>query len=128
MSEDDVRLDKWLWAARFFKTRALAQESVANGRVLIGGSRAKVSRSVRLGDEVSVRIGDLERVVIVLGVSAQRGPASVAQGLYEETAESIRRRVEWQAKRALAPEPAHAIEHGRPTKRDRRAIERMRHG
>ena len=124
--QDDLRIDKWLWAARFFKTRGLAQAAIDGGRVLIGGERVKMSRALRVGDELSVRVGVLERTVIVRGLSAQRGPAPVAQALYEETAESIRRRVEAQARRALYAEPAVAIEHGRPTKRDRRRIERLR--
>lgn len=125
MSED-LRIDKWLWATRFFKTRGLAREAVEGGRVLLAGERIKPSRQVRLGDEIRVRGPEHERAVIVRGLSAQRGPAPVAQALYEETAESVRARVEAQARRALAAEPAAAIEHGRPTKRDRRRIERLR--
>jgi ribosome-associated heat shock protein Hsp15 len=89
----------------------------------------KPSRQVRPGDRVRVRgAGDVERTVVVLALSGQRGPAPVAQALYEETPESVRARVEAQARRALAAEPAEAIEHGRPTKRDRRRIERLRDG
>ena len=120
----ELRIDKWLWAARFFKTRGLAQDAIAAGHVLVGGARVKLARPVRPGDEVGVRIGDLERTVIVRGLSDRRGAASVAQALYEETPESVRRRVEAQARRALEREPADAIERGRPTKRDRRALER----
>lgn len=125
--DEDLRIDKWLWAARFYKTRGLAREAIEGGRVLVGGDRVKPSRQLRLGDLVRVRgAGDIERSVVVRGLSGQRGPAPVAQGLYEETPESVRARVEAQARRALAAEPADAIEHGRPTKRDRRRIERLR--
>ncbi len=125
MSEG-LRIDKWLWAARFFKTRGLAQTAIDNGRVLVGDERVKLSRPVRLGDEILVRVGEHERAVIVRGLSDRRGPASEAQHMYEETAESIRKRVEAQARRALFQEPAQAFEHGRPTKRDRRRIDRVR--
>ncbi len=123
---DEVRIDKWLWAARFFKTRSLAQEAIDNGRVTVDGARIKASRAVHVGDEVALRQGEIERSVIVREVSGVRGPAPVAQALYEETDESIRRRVQAQARRALAPEPALAIDGGRPTKRERRAIDRLR--
>ncbi len=122
----EVRIDKWLWAARFFKTRGLAQAAIDEGKVLVDGARVKLARPVRIGDEIRLRIGDIERTVRVLGVSDVRGPAPVAQRLYEETEESIRLRVQEQARRALYAEPARAIEHGRPTKRDRRRIERLR--
>jgi len=121
-----VRIDKWLWAARFFKTRGLAQEAIEAGHVLVGGERVKLSRPVRPGDELHVRVGQSERTLRVLGVSEIRGPAPVAQQLYEETPESIRKRVEAQALRALSAEPAQAIDQGRPTKRDRRALQRVR--
>lgn len=125
MSED-LRIDKWLWAARFFKTRGLAREAIEGGRVLIGGDRIKPSRLVRIGDEIRVRGPEVERTVRVAGLSGMRGPAPVAQALYEETEDSVRARVEAQARRALGADPAAAIEHGRPTKRDRRLIERLR--
>ncbi len=122
----ETRIDKWLWAARFFKTRGLAQSAIEDGKVLVGGARVKLARPVRIGDEVRLRIGDTERTVRVAAVSDVRGPAPVAQQLYAETEESIRRRVQEQARRALYAEPAREIEHGRPTKRDRRRIERLR--
>ncbi len=126
MSED-LRIDKWLWAARFYRTRGLAREAIEAGRVLVGGERVKPSRQVRQGDRLRLRgAGEVERTVVVLALSDRRGPAPVAQGLYEETAESVRARVQAQARRALAAEPADSIEHGRPTKRDRRRIERLR--
>jgi|APCry1669189000_1035189.scaffolds.fasta_scaffold26639_2 ribosome-associated heat shock protein Hsp15 len=120
-----VRLDKWLWAARFFKTRALSQEAIDLGQVLVNDDRVKPARTVRLGDLVQVRVGDLVRTVVVCGLSDQRGPAPVAQTLYEETSESVRQRelrAEW---RRVNPEPAHSIRGGRPTKRDRRDLARL---
>jgi len=126
--EPGLRIDKWLWAARFFKTRALSQDAVENGRVLVGGDRVKPARTLRIGDLVHVRVGDLARTVVVRELSDRRGPAPQAQLLYEETPESIRDRVAAQARRALEQEPSHAIEHGRPTKRDRRQLERLRSG
>ena len=122
----EIRIDKWLWAARFFKTRGLAQAAIDDGKVLVGGARVKLARPVRIGDEIRLKTGDIERTVRVLGVSDVRGPAPVAQRLYEETEESIRLRVQEQARRALYAEPSRTIEHGRPTKRDRRRIERLR--
>lgn len=121
---DGVRIDKWLWAARFYKTRSLAQTALERGQVLVGGERVKLSRPVREGDQVTIRIGGIERTVDVLGLSEQRGPAPVAQQLYQETPASVSRRVAEIARRALAAEPAHAIEGGRPTKRDRRDLQR----
>jgi ribosome-associated heat shock protein Hsp15 len=120
-----MRLDKWLWAARFFKTRGLAQEAIEGARVLVAGERVKVARMLRVGERVRVRIGDLERDVIVRGLSDKRGPASVAQALYEETAESIAAREAAREKRRLFREPSEAI-HGRPTKRERRQLDRTR--
>jgi len=117
-----VRLDKWLWAARFFKTRSLAAEEIARGRVLANGQVAKASREVRTGDTLALRQGTVGRTVIVLGVSASRGPAPVAQALYQETAESIAAREAAALAHRLSPEPASAIEAGRPTKRDRRQL------
>lgn len=122
---EDIRLDKWLWAARFFKTRGLAQTAIETGKVLIDDDRVKVARAVRPGDRISIRIGDLAREVIVQQVSGHRGPAPVAQQLYQETEASIRKRVEAVARRALNREPAQAIV-GRPTKRDRRELDRLR--
>jgi ribosome-associated heat shock protein Hsp15 len=117
-----VRLDKWLWAARFFKTRALAAEEIGLGRVAINGVPAKASREPRPGDLLSLRQGALTRTVQVLALSASRGPAVVAQALYAETPESIAVRQKAADTRRLAPEPAGSIEQGRPTKRDRRQL------
>lgn len=118
----EVRVDKWLWAARFFKTRSLAQTALENGRVLIGGARVKRSRLVQIGDEILIRIGEVERTVIVQAISPQRGGAKVAQLLYSETPVSIRQREQRKANRKLFADPAAAIAAGRPTKRDRRRI------
>ena len=120
-----MRVDKWLWAARFFKTRGLAQEAIDLGRVLVEGERVKTARMLRLGERIELRTGEIERVVIVRGLSDQRGPAPVAQQLYDETAESITAREAARERRRLFGEPAHEIE-GRPTKRDRRALDRAR--
>jgi ribosome-associated heat shock protein Hsp15 len=125
MSEP-VRIDKWLWAARFFRSRSLAQDAIDKGWVLIGGQRVKLSRPVRVGDLVSVRIGDDTRTVVVNGLEARRGSATVAQGLYEETEESIAAREARREARRYFSEPAEAIGHGRPTKRDRRHLGRLR--
>jgi ribosome-associated heat shock protein Hsp15 len=120
-----MRLDKWLWAARFFKTRGLAQDAIEGGRVLVGDERVKVARMLRIGERVRVRIGDVVRDVVVLGLSDKRGPAPVAQALYEETAESVVAREAAREKRRLFAEPSAEI-HGRPTKRERRQLERTR--
>ena len=121
-----VRLDKWLWAARFYKTRALAAEAIDKGHVLGAGQPVKRSREVRVGDRYAVRLGGSglpAREIEVLSLSAQRGPAPVAQQLYAETAQSVATREAAAKARKLAPEPALAIEHGRPTKRDRRELQ-----
>ncbi|MDQ6683769.1 MAG: RNA-binding S4 domain-containing protein [Pseudomonadota bacterium] len=116
------RLDKWLWAARFFKTRALAAEEIGKGRVLVNEQAAKAGRELREADVVAFRQGSVERTVAVRALSRLRGPAPAAQALYEETPESVERRLAAAAERRLRPEPASAIEHGRPTKRNRRVL------
>ncbi len=121
-SKDGVRLDKWLWVARFFKTRSLAAEEIGKGRVSANGQVAKASREVRPGDTLAFRQGNAARTVVVLGVSAHRGPAPVAQALYRETAESVAAREAAAQAHRLSPEPASAIEAGRPTKKDRRQL------
>ena len=121
-----LRIDKWLWCARFYKTRSLAAEEITKGRVTVNGLAAKASREVRPGDTVVLRQGPVQRVVVVRALSGMRGPAPVAQQLYEETAESIALREKAQELRRLAPEPATALHEGRPTKRDRRDIDRAR--
>ena len=123
LSAAPVRLDKWLWAARFYKTRALAVEAIGKNRVDVNGQPAKPSRDVRVGDELTVRESGLPaRTVEVLGVSDLRGPASVAQQLYAETAASVAAREAAREARRQGVEPAQTIEHGRPTKRDRRQL------
>lgn len=121
-----LRIDKWLWCARFYKTRSLAAEEIAKGRISVNGLAAKASREVRPGDTVVLRQGPMQRIVVVRALSGMRGPAPVAQQLYEETAESIALREKAQELRRLAPEPAAALHEGRPTKRDRRDIDRAR--
>ena len=117
-----VRLDKWLWAARFFKTRSLAADEIAKGRVQVNGQAAKASREPRVGDLIELRQGAVPRAVRVLGLSSIRGPAPAAQALYEETAESIALRGRIAEQRRMGTEPAHTIEQGRPTKRNRRDL------
>jgi ribosome-associated heat shock protein Hsp15 len=121
-----VRLDKWLWAARFFKTRSLAAEAIAGGKVLVSGDRAKPAKPVQAGDEVRVRLGPYEHVVHVRGLSERRGPASVAATLYEETADSLAARARLAEQLRMAPAAFVYEEKGRPTKRDRRELDRLR--
>jgi ribosome-associated heat shock protein Hsp15 len=123
LSAAPVRLDKWLWAARFYKTRALAVEAIGKNRVDVNGQPAKPSRDVRVGDHLTVReAGMPPRTVEVLGVSELRGPAPIAQQLYVETADSLAAREAAREARRQGVEPAQTIEHGRPTKRDRRQL------
>jgi len=122
LSSVEVRLDKWLWAARFYKTRSLATEAIASGKVHVNGAMAKASRSVRPGDLVKIRHGPEERTVQIRALSSVRGPAPVAQMLYEETAESLRARQQAAQARRFGVEPALSQEQGRPTKRDRRNL------
>ncbi len=125
-THERVRIDKWLWAARFFKTRSLATEAVAGGKVEVNGDRAKPAKPVQAGDEVRLRQGPYEYVLLVRGLAERRGPASVAASLYQERVESrvARERVAEQLKLGAA---AWAFEEkGRPTKRDRRELDRFR--
>lgn len=121
---DKLRIDKWLWAARFYKTRSLAVEEIDKGRVRINDLEAKPSREVKAGDTVALRQGTVIRTVVVQGISSQRGPAPVAQQLYEETEESLRLKAQAAEQRHLSSDPASSLEHGRPTKRDRRSLDR----
>ena len=123
---ETMRLDKWLWCARFYKTRSLATEEIAKGRVTVNGQAAKPARDLRCGDTVALRQGPVARTVLVRALSGARGPAPVAHRLYEETPESIAARERAAEQRRLAPEPAAALQGGRPTKRDRRSIDRAR--
>jgi ribosome-associated heat shock protein Hsp15 len=121
-----VRLDIWLWAARFYKTRSLAAQAIELGRVLVAGERAKRARNVRVGDSILVRHPPYERTVIVRGLSDTRGPATVAAELYEETAESRAAREKLAAQmRAMGPS-AFRSEAGRPTKKERRDMDRWK--
>ena len=117
-----VRIDKWLWAARLYKTRSMAAEDIAHGRVSVGGQAAKAARLVKPGDCIAIRRGSVVRVLDVLGLSAVRGPAPVAQALYAETAESLKARQQAAEQRRMGTEPADAIADGRPTKRERRKL------
>ncbi|WP_421955769.1 RNA-binding S4 domain-containing protein [Polaromonas sp.] len=123
---EKLRIDKWLWAARFYKTRSLAVEEIDKGRVRINDLEAKPAREVKVGDTVSLRQGPVIRTLVVRGISSQRGAAPVAQQLYEETAESLALRAQAAEQRRLNQEPAGSLEHGRPTKRDRRDIDKVK--
>ena len=120
-----MRIDKWLWAARFFKTRSLASSAVEAGHVELNGERAKPAKQIRIGDEVRVRISQFTHIIHVRGLAERRGPASEAQLLYEETEASKKERERLAEQRRLAPTPAYE-EGGRPTKRDRRDMSRIK--
>lgn len=117
-----VRVDKWLWAARFFKTRSLAQQAIAAGRVKLNDARVKSSHELKPGDSLAIRVGDYEWRIAVKGLSDKRGPAEQARKLYQETAESRAERERRMDLRRWGAEPASTLK-GRPTKRDRRVIE-----
>src|SRR5262245_54885223 len=119
---DTVRLDKWLWVARFYKTRSLAAHGVALGRVTVNGEPAKAARDVHAGDRIAIQQLGYRQEVVVTALSTQRGSATIARALYTETDESIAARERARQQRRMAPEPAAALEQGRPTKRDRRAL------
>ncbi len=119
-----MRIDKWLWAARFYKTRSLAAEAVKGGKVKIDGVAAKPARDLKLGDQVRIQAADQEWEVAVAGFDEQRRPASEAQLLYQETSSSIERRARQAELRKLAPAPQ-PDRKGRPTKRDRRQLSRL---
>ena len=123
-----LRIDKWLWAARFYKTRALAVEEIDKGRVEVNGQAVKPAREVKPGDTVAMRREGVTRTVVVKGLSSVRGPAPVAQQLYEETAQSIQEREKAAEQRRYAREPSLSIEHGRPTKRGRRELDEANKG
>ena len=121
-----VRIDKWLWAARFYKTRSLAAESVQGGKIEVNGERVKPAKTVQPGDEVRVRLGPYEHIVGVRATSERRGPAAVAATLYEETAASRAAREKLSEQLRIAPAGFVYEDKGRPTKRDRRDIDRFR--
>jgi ribosome-associated heat shock protein Hsp15 len=122
--DDSVRIDKWLWAARFFKTRSLAADAVDTGRVRLDGERIKPARPVRLGDKLAIDNGSDAWEVVVSAISGVRGSATIARTLYLETEASITRRANVQEARRLYPEPGSGIK-GRPTKRDRRDLDKF---
>jgi ribosome-associated heat shock protein Hsp15 len=121
---DRMRVDKWLWAARFFKTRSLATQAIDHGRVKLNGERIKPAREIRPGDRLELHIGEFVWTLTVHALSMQRGPAPAAQRLYEEDPASHARRQMQVTERKLDVSPAAAIK-GRPTKRDRRQIHRF---
>lgn len=120
-----VRIDKWLWAARFFKTRSAAQQAVEGGKVKLNGERVKPSKEVRVADALAIQIGAAEWIVHVEGLSDKRGSATVARTLYREDEAGRLKREEQSALRKFAADPS-ADRHGRPTKRERRQLERWR--
>jgi ribosome-associated heat shock protein Hsp15 len=122
---DGIRIDKWLWAARLYKTRSLATEAVLGGRVHVNGARVKPSKEIRLDDTVQAKAGPIERTVVVTGLSEKRGPAKVAAGLYTETAASVAKREQLALERRLA-RPLGADLGARPTKLDRRRLDALR--
>jgi ribosome-associated heat shock protein Hsp15 len=119
-----IRIDKWLWAARFFKTRSLAQQAIAAGKVKLDGERVKPAHEIKVGNDLAIRIGDYEFLLKVTALSDKRGPAPEARKLYEETEASKAERQRRQDLRGLSPEPG-AARKGRPTKRDRRRLEAL---
>lgn len=121
---DKIRIDKWLWAARFFKTRSLATDEINHGHVQIDQRDVKPSREIRVGDVLTLMQAKIPRTVVVKGLSEQRGPAPAAQQLYEETLDSLRTRAAAIERHRLSPEPALTMAHGRPTKRDRRDLQK----
>jgi ribosome-associated heat shock protein Hsp15 len=123
-----LRINKWLWTARFYKTRTLASDEVSRGRVEVNGQEVKPAREVKVGDTVAVRQGQDVRTVRVKGLSGARGPAPIAQQLYEETPASLQAREQAAQGRRDAPEPALTIEQGRPTKRGRRELDDAQRG
>lgn len=125
MTEAAVRIDKWLWAARFYKTRSAAQQAVEGGKVRLNGERTKPAKELKSGDQLVIHIGLYEWLVTVTRLSDKRGPAAVARTLFEEDEASCARREEQIALRRFAADPGHDRS-GRPTKRERRQLERWR--
>lgn len=119
---EKLRLDKWLWAARLYKTRGLAAEEIGKGRIFVNGQLAKASRELREGDVVELRQPAAARTLLVRALSRLRGPAALAATYYDETPESVTRRLAEAARRRDQPEPAAALDSGRPTKRNRRQL------
>jgi ribosome-associated heat shock protein Hsp15 len=124
---DRVRLDKYLWAARFYKTRSLSTEAIDGGKVRVNGDRVKPAKDVKAGDRIDLRAGDSEYTIVVMALADKRGSADIARTLYEETAESQAARAASAEKRRSFSEPAEQI-YARPTKKDRRSLDRFRGG
>ena len=120
-----LRVDKWLWAARFFRSRGVATEAVNGGRVHVNGGRVKPSKEIRVGDTLEVTIGEVQRTIVVTGIAERRGSATFAATLYEETAESAAKRERLALERRLARPPGAQVA-GRPTKQDRRRLDALR--
>ncbi len=127
MTSDSIRLDKWLWAARFFKTRALAAAAVAGGKVQINGSRTKPAKPVQVGDALRVRVGPYDWLVTVRALSERRGPAKDAHLLYDESPEGRTARERLAEAHKIAPAPTYQGK-GRPTKKERRELQRLEEG
>ena len=126
-ADEKFRLDKWLWAARFFKTRAIASDAIESGKVEVNGERPKRGKAVKVGDLIRLRLGPYEHHVVVRALSARRGPAAQAQLLYEETEASLQART-LLAERLKAAPPPLFTEKGRPTKKERRDLRRLKDG
>ena len=125
--DEKFRLDKWLWAARFFKTRAIASDAIESGKVEVNGERPKRGKAVKVGDLIRIRLGPYEHHVVVRALSARRGPAAQAQLLYEETEASLQARTLLSERLKAAPPPLFT-EKGRPTKKERRDLRRLKDG
>jgi ribosome-associated heat shock protein Hsp15 len=126
IAQEKLRIDKWLWAARFFKTRSLAADAVECGKVLVNGARVKPAKLLAPGDTLTVRLGPFQHLIAVLALSSKRGPATEAQKLYQETEQSRLQREALALELKSQPEPV--AHEGRPTKRDRREIEKFKSG
>lgn len=125
--DSSVRLDKWLWAARFFKTRSIAREAVSGGKVHLNGNRAKPGRSVAAGDELRIQRGEEEFIITIVEASVRRGPAVVARTLYEESEENREKREKLAEERKMERQ-SHLTRERRPDKRQRRRIVRFKSG
>ena len=123
---ESMRIDKWLWCARFYKTRAIAVEAINKGHVRVNQASAKPGKEVKAGDTVELQQGNIPKTVVITAMARTRGPAPVAQALYSETPQSFAPRSSLAELRRLAPEPANTLKDGRPTKRDRRELQGLR--
>lgn len=121
---DRLRIDKWLWASRFYKTRSLAADEIDKGRVSVNGVGVKPSKELKVGDAVEIQMGPVSRHVIVTSLTDKRGSAPLAALMFSETEASLAKRLAAAEQRRLAPEPALSLAQGRPTKRDRRTLEK----